>query len=48
MYEPKLKVQEPFEAFRSFRAYTEQEAENMLEMITKSNKNEYYMKSLND
>ncbi|CAK64368.1 unnamed protein product (macronuclear) [Paramecium tetraurelia] len=48
MYEPKQKVQEPFEAFRSFRAYTEQEAENMLEMITKSNKNEYYMKSLND
>ncbi|CAD8137271.1 unnamed protein product [Paramecium octaurelia] len=48
LYEPKQKVQEPFEVFKSFKPYSEQEAAEMLEMITKANKNEYFMKSLNE
>ncbi|CAK88170.1 unnamed protein product (macronuclear) [Paramecium tetraurelia] len=48
LYEPKQKVQEPFEVFKSFKPYSEQEAANMLDMITKANKNEYFMKSLNE
>lgn len=48
MYEPKQKVQEPFQAFKQFKPYTEVEANNMLDMITKANKNEYYMKNINE
>lgn len=47
-FEPRYKIQESFEVFRAFHPYSEQDANNMLKMINRANKSEFYYKTLND
>ena len=47
-YEPKYKTQEAFEVFVPFKSYSDEDSTNILSMINKSNKNAFYVKSLND
>ena len=41
-FEPQYKIKENFEVFRRFHRYTEEDAQEMLRMINKANKSEYY------
>jgi len=37
-----------FEVFKPFHPYSEEDANNILKMINRANKSEYYYKTLND
>jgi hypothetical protein len=37
-----------FEVFKAFHPYSEEDANNILKMINRANKSEYYYKTLND
>ncbi|KAL4430203.1 hypothetical protein ABPG74_014762 [Tetrahymena malaccensis] len=41
-FEPQYKIKESFEIFLHFKRYTEDDAQEMLKMINKANKSEYY------
>ena len=47
-YDPKYQTLEQFKVFRPFHPYTEEDAGNILKMINKANKSEYYYKTLNE